>query len=54
MEIESLIWLENVKIFFILAYFWVEKELMFVEIVCDPFKKSFFSVGKQTKPSDYF
>lgn len=25
-----------------------------LEIVCDPCKKGFFSIGKQEKPSDYF
>ena len=42
------------NIFVIVAYYWIEKESMFIEIVFDPFKKSFFSVGKQNKPSDYF
>ncbi len=37
-----------------LAYYWITDTNIMVQIVFDPFKKGFFSVGKQEKPSDYF
>lgn len=36
------------------AYYWMEKTNLVLEIVFDPNKKGFFSIGKQEKPSDYF
>lgn len=32
----------------------MEKTNLVLEIVFDPNKKGFFSIGKQEKPSDYF
>lgn len=52
MEIENLILLENVPFLFILAYYWIEKEKIFMEVSFDAGKKGFFS--KQEQPCDYF
>ena len=36
------------------AYYWIEKLNVVLEIVFDPYKKGFFSVGKALEPSDYY
>ena len=36
------------------AYYWIEKENILIEVVWNPAKKGFFSVGKQDQPQDYF
>jgi hypothetical protein len=37
-----------------LAFYWIEKKNIFVELAYNPSKKGFFSMGKQENPSDYF
>jgi hypothetical protein len=38
----------------IAAYYWIKSEGLFLELVFNPTKKGFFSVGKQSQPIDYF
>ena len=54
MVIESSIWWENVFFFNIKAYYWIEKANLVLELVFNPTKKGFFSMGKQEQPVDYF
>lgn len=39
--------------FVILAYYWITNTNFMMELVFDRYKKGFFSIGKQEKPSDF-
>lgn len=36
------------------AYYWVASSNLVLELTFDPYRKGFFSVGKQQQPCDYF